>query len=255
MRSGRLFLALLVLTAVLAGCVSSPTTAPVASAPNADASDSARGVSQVITGEIPTATPLMPYQKEHVFDVGPGILEVRLNFSWTSQVSDIQVRLLDPDGKDQGAGARETGTTRAMATVDPPAHGKWKLVVTSTRAVRESYSANLTLTEFIPGTSHLKEVETVGANGFRELNLIMEGNESFDYSWAIRETGATTKFNIHSHENGQTTYHVEGEFVKTNGTFTAPKRQIYSLMWENTGGLPISIDLEMNGKYRLHSHT
>lgn len=245
---------ILAVAAILAGCAA-PAVTPEPSLPTRAAeSEAARGVSQTITGQIPMATPLAPFTKEHTFDVGPGILEVRVNFSWTSQVSDVQVKLLDPDGKDQGAGAKESGTTRAMATVDPPARGTWKLVVTSTRAVQESYSANVTLTEFIPGTQHLKEVETLSANGFRELNLIMEGNESFEYAWAIREAGATTKFNIHSHEAGKTTYHVEGTFAKTNGTFTAPKRQIYSLMWENTGALPLNIDLEMSGKFRLHSH-
>lgn len=248
--------ALLALSVLLGGCLTATPETPAAKpADHAGmVMDSSRGESILLKDAIAAATPLTPYNKTYPFTVGPGVLEVRVNLTWTSPLTDIQVQMLDPDGKDQGRGVKEASTMRGMATVDPPVRGAWKLVVTSTRAVQDSYAANLTLTDFIPGSSNLTQAVNVAAQGFAELNLIMEGNETFDYSWATREGGAT-KFNIHSHENGETKYHVEGSFAKTNGTFTAPKRQVYSLMWENTGVTSLTIDLKLEGRFRVHSHS
>lgn len=248
-------LVVVVAAVLMAGCfgdVTEPTPPTPETIP--ELSESSRGESVLFEDAIQAATPLTPYNKEFPFTVGPAVLEVSVNISWSSATSDILVQLVDPDGKNQGNGVKASDTTRGVATVDPPARGDWKLVVTSTRAVQDSYRATVTLTDYIPGTTHLSEVVNLAARGFAEINLIMDDNASFVYSFEARE-GTAVKYNIHSHEDGVTKYHVEDTTAKANGTFAAPHRQIYSIMWENEGVTPVTLDLKVDGQFRVHSHS
>jgi hypothetical protein len=106
----------------------------------------------------------------------------------------------------------------------------------------------------IPGTSNPTEVVDLAAQGFAEVNLVMEENQTIDYAWATRE-GDAAGFNIHSHEDGKTTYHAEGSYARTSGTFTAPQPRIYSLMWENPGATPLTIDLDLRGQFQVLSQS
>lgn len=243
-------LAFLVVTGCLGAGQDAPPQTPTV---EPEIAESSRGESLLFKDAIQAATPLTPYKKEFPFDVGPAVLEVRVNLTWSSQASDIQLQLLDLNGENQGTGVKETPVSRGVATVDPPTRGAWKLVVTSTRAVQESYNVNLTLTDYIPGTNHLTQAVNLAARGFAEINLIMEDNSTFDYAFTTRE-GTLVKYNIHSHVDGVTKYHVEGTEAKANGTFAAPHRQIYSIMWENEAVTPVTLDLKLDGQFRVHSH-
>lgn len=253
----RLGLFTLAVAALLSGCLGASAPPSVEPA-SKDAMDhmhaAAREVSLDFAGEL-TGTPLAPALAQHVFDVPPGTVEIKVQLDWALALADLNFSLVDPNGEEAGVGFKEAATRRAVATVEPPAAGEWTLFVGSKQAVREKYKANVTLTDEVPGFLNITQVMKAPVRGFAELNLIMEANATFDYAWLIQEAGNPTYFNIHSHQDGKTVRHVETTAEEGEGNFTAPSREVYSLLWRNSAVTPINVDVSVEGYFRVHSET
>lgn len=250
----KLIVAAAVLLCLFAGCVSRTAPPPATNDAPPDTPDQARVVVVNFTGEL-VATPVQPAKVEHTFDVAASVIEVRAGLNWSLAADDITFTLLDPRGKEQGKGVKEGDTSRSVATVDPPAAGAWKVVITSSRALKDTYRVTVTMSDPIPGVKTLKEALALNSASFAEVNFIMEGNETIRYEWALRDAAGSAVFNIHSHENGETKIHEEHTGASGAGNFTAPHREIYSLLWENKGAAPTAAQFTMIGAFRLHSQT
>jgi hypothetical protein len=66
--------------------------------------------------------------------------------------------------------------------------------------------------------------------------------------------GTAVEFNVHSHFDGQVQYLVEETAAAHNGTYTNDRAGGYSLMWENTGTVPITLQYRVWGDFVVDSY-
>lgn len=244
----------LVVASLLVGCLGEDAPPARPTPPRVEeTSDTPRVETTDFAGEL-LATPLAPARVEHAFEVGFGVVALRVDVNWTLPADEIAVSLVDPRGAANANFTAAGGTWRAMALESPRA-GTWKLVVESTRALRAAYAARVALSDPVPGQRNLEESLALAAKGFAEVNFLMEANETVRYQWRLAEGAPAAAFNVHSHENGQVIVHNETRGATGTGSFTAPKRGVYSLLWENEAGPDTVANLTMAGAFRLHSQT
>ncbi|HVL48515.1 MAG TPA: hypothetical protein VM889_08165 [Candidatus Thermoplasmatota archaeon] len=249
---------LLALPAVLAGCLGSSPAAEGDGEHHPDgATDHAteRYVWTNASGKA-TATPATPFSQDFPFEVPKGAVEVQATVTWTpNPVSVVRLELVTPKGDSVGKGFPEKDGQRSLAFADAPPSGTWKLRVTTDRALDVAFQTSARVGLLVPQENTLKDTLTVVKRGFAEVNLIMEEGATFNYTWKVTDGATAFYFNIHSHENGETTVHEEGEYTAHQGSWTAPKRQIYSILWENRGLADLDMAYEVTGRFRVHSHS
>lgn len=248
--------AFVVLVLLLGGCLGSsepPAAARDGGSHRTDAA-SERPLWTNATGRA-TASPAQPFQQEFPIDVPTGAVEVKVTLTWTpSPLNAFQLTLFDSEGKAIGRGFPEKDGQRSLATDAPPPSGRWKARVTSERALDAPFAVSARVSLLVPDRNTLEDTITLIGQGFAEVNLIMEDQAAFNYSFRT-DPATTVAFNIHSHENGKTTYHAEGSYAEHRGSFAAPKRQIYSLLWENKGVGDVKLHYTVEGAFRVHSHS
>lgn len=258
-RGRAMTLVLALATATLAGCLAQPS-APLAGAPPAGLPVE-QTFTDRISGSVAAAGRL-------AFDlaVPAGATELRAALAWTSEAAALDVVLRDPAGEEVERGFAESATRRAFATVDPPAPGTWVLEVVSTNAQDEPFTLDAAVTAAtataqtiedayaLPMRFPLREVARVvqPASGFAEINLILEEGQGFNYTWTSTQP---VYFNIHYHDSGQTVRAVEENTTSLEGAFTAPFRQVFSLLWRNDQPLDATVEAAVEGVFREHSRT
>lgn len=201
------------------------------------------------------ATPLQPATVEHSFDVAYSVVDVRVNLHWSLAADEMSFALLDPKGKEAATSVKDRDTSAELVLGRVPSAGTWKLVVTSTRAIKDAYAITVALRDPIPGVKTLQEAMALASGGFAEVNFVMEGNETIHYEWALRNGGGMARFNVHSHEGGAVQIHATSTGAAGSANFTAPHRGAYSLLWENKGTAETAAEFTMRGAFRLHSQT
>ncbi|HWG90705.1 MAG TPA: hypothetical protein VNZ52_07640 [Candidatus Thermoplasmatota archaeon] len=240
---------------ILAGCLAAEQAPDVgdeaASGPGNGSAD--RNVSELFsfTGKL-TGLPVGPTEEVFNVTVPESATEVKANLSWGNPLADLALILVGPDGKEAGRGFAETTTNRAVSTIDPPTPGEWQIRVVANRAYEEAFRLAVEVGRVAPGFQVIQKTYNVEANSFAEVNLIMEANATFNYTWKT-QGGETVYFNIHSHQDGKTVRHEEGESADGEGTFVAPTRQVYSLLWRNPGVATIPLETTIAGEFRVHS--
>jgi hypothetical protein len=94
-----------------------------------------------------------------------------------------------------------------------------------------------------PSLDHKRDV-AVGPHGFAELNLLMESGAAITYSW---NSTAPLEFNIHTHTASGVQDFAQETTAGKAGTFRAPAKGGYSLLWENKGFATIQLHYEASG--------
>ncbi|MBI4392661.1 MAG: hypothetical protein HY556_02540 [Euryarchaeota archaeon] len=250
-RSPLAYLALALM--LLSGCVTQQNDDPAAgTTPPTTSSEPLAPIKTTFTDRL-AGTPVAPGEKIHEFDVEARVVDIKADLTWASAASALSFSLLDPSGKNQGSGFPESDTKSSVATVEPPLPGKWKIIVRTQRAVDEAYTVAITLTREVVTTAELKDTKSIAARQFLEANLVMEENATLTYKWKVVEADGMIYFNVHSHKDGVTTNHVEKTAHEGEGTFTAMRRDIFSLLWENEGVAPLSVEYTVAGAFRVHS--
>lgn len=88
---------------------------------------------------------------------------------------------------------------------------------------------------------------TIAPGSFEEVDLRMDAGWSVDYDWSADRA---VYFDIHSHRGAQVDYHVRnGSTNGTAGTFEAPDRGTYSLLWENRGDDAVTVSWDLEGRW------
>ncbi len=238
---------------VLAGCIS-PAIEDPGERPGTDDADPIPSREVLSYAGTLRGAPIIPASTTHPFAVPDGLTEIKVFLNWTTRTGELAFVLIDPDGRTVATGFREHATSRVVGTVHPPAPGEWKVVVSSERALDEAYSLTIILEPAVAGAYATDSRKLIPAGGFAEINLILEANATFDYAWTLVQ-GGETYFNIHSHQDGETVRHVEGTYGALTGNFTAPSREVYSLLWRNAGLTDMSVDHKLAGILRVHSET
>lgn len=244
-----LVLALLVL---LPGCLSGEKSPPAPSTPSETTDDaSLRPVTQRFTGTA-LGTPAQPYVKEFPFPVPSGAVGLNGTLSWSLPAARLGLQLLDPDGKVVMEGYRDAEGRLVVATVEPPKPGEWRYRVTSTVAVNVSFQLDAVAELIVPASNVDRQTRVVGARSFYEVNLILEKDASFNFTFT--STGPVA-WDVHSHPKSGVKYWQEGRGTEASQSFTAPERGVYSILFENEGATDVEVRYEVTGRFRLHSHS
>ncbi len=242
----------LLVALALAGCFGgdpAPAGADRESARTDDAAVEDRTVS--FSGAI-TATPAQPAEEAFPFDVPKGAVGVAATLSWSSPLAALRLDVVDPAGDSPGRAFPEASGRQSVATVEPPRSGEWTAVVSSSRAVEANFTVEVTVSFLVPSRNVLADQVELRAADYAELNLIMEGNASFDWEFS---SSATVAWDIHSHEDGETITHDEGTGTEHAANFSAPARQIYSILFESQAAAPVTLSYRVEGAFRVHSHS
>lgn len=231
----------------LAGCAAPNGAEPSGADPVADAAFAP--VSYEFDGEFlaggvdaPVAFP---------FEVPMGAGEVEALLTWTIPGAILQFQLLGPDGAVVADGWAENGMRRYVTTTGPPPAGNWSAVVTAERGADVHFALDVTARLAVP-YGPIAQTYSVAAGAFAEVNLNMVPGDSFEYDWSA---DGELYFNVHYHAPGGTERPIEYTGTAHEGNFTAPANEVYSLLLRNEGLLPVSVDVSVDGTYRLHSMT
>lgn len=185
------------------------------------------------------------------FEVPEGAGEVAALLTWSIPGAVLEFQLLDPSGAVAADGWAEGDTRRYVATPQLPAPGEWSAVVTAQQGADAHFSLNVTARAAQP-YGPVAQTYAIAGGAFAEINLNLVPGEAFEYSWTA---GGDVYFNVHYHANGTTSRPIEATGREASGDFTAPDRQVYSLLWRNEGALPVEVAAQVDGSYRLHSMT
>lgn len=251
--------AMLVLAVLLlAGCAKPAPDAP----PAADTVTDAAGEAVLfgnLTGRV-TGTPADGGAQDLPLEVPQGAVAIEATLTWTSPLAALRFALVDPDGEVVETGVGEGDQRASTATFEPPASGTWTIRVSATRAVDEPFTVATRVLLIEPSHNVLEQTYQMGgtdASAFKEVNFIMAEGASFDYAFTAT---SPVHFDIHSHEDGETTYHEEETTAAKEGSFTAKMRHIYSVLFSvgdpREGGTPspATVEFRMEGGFRVHSH-
>lgn len=249
---------------LLPGCITSePTAIQPADAEQADGQTAFDEVVEKFHGVLTGAT-AQGVSQAFPFEVPPGTTAIKARLAWSSPEANLGLVLQDPKDRVVESGFRETATTRAFATVEPPSPGRWTLRVLANRAIQEPFEAQVAVTARSADHSRIEEryqiqplvspsgVFLVSPVGFAEVNLILEAGQSFNYTWTSDQP---VYFNIHYHDGDQTVTSVEKRGTSDTGTFVAPERQVFSPLWENEAPTPVTVHAKVDGVFREHSRT
>lgn len=243
---------LLVLCALVlaAGCVSAP--APEAAPPPDQQTDAAglREITARVDGTA-TATPVMPFVREVPFEVPAAAVGVNGTLRVLDPVARFSLVLLDARGEVAAEGYRDENGDLVVVTVDPPRAGTWTFVITAQLAADAAYTLDAAAQLLVPDDNLVRRSIELGQASFYELNMILEEGATFSWAW---NASAPVRWDVHSHPEGGVKIWEEGEGTSGAGSFTAPARAVYSILWENPGAFPVDLDVHVQGRFRVHSH-
>lgn len=253
--------AALLLAILLAGCVNGAAPEPDAPRDDTQTDDaSLRPIEQTFEGSA-TGTPAAPFVEEFPFEVPRGAVGVNGTLLWERPPVDaplglsdmLELALLDPSGEVVSEGRRdEASGGLVVVTVEPPKPGTWTFRVSSSAAANTPFTLTAVAQLLVPEHNLLTKSLSLGGRGFYEINMILEENASFVFSY---NASAPVKWDVHSHPSGEVKYWEEGSGTSGGTTFTAPSRDVFSILWENEGPLAADLSYEVDGRFRIHSHS
>lgn len=228
------------------------------------------GVSyQNFTGSL-SGSAAQPGEAKFDVMVPPGVSQVRVTITWSSELARLDAALADAAGEDvpaqktvaepsTGAGIVPMGGRRIDFVVQYegiPA-GVWTLTVTSDQATNEPFRV-VTQRTVGDGFNLLEDTISVrggiaGGEGFYEVNLRMEIGDAFYVEWWLDGSEDPVYFDIHTHDNGQVQYPVQGTWSRYSGNYTHEMTEAASLLWENPGTTPVTIHFVVRGDFEYDS--
>lgn len=251
-------LLVLALVGLLAGCAKPAPDAPPAAADTVTDAAAEAVLFGNLTGRV-TGTPADDGAQDLPLEVPQGAVAIEATLAWTSPVAALRFSLVDPEGEVVETSVGEGDQRASTATFEPPASGTWSVRVSATRAVDEPFTVATRILLIEPQDNLLEQTYQIGgtdASAFKEVNFIMAEGAAFDYAFTAT---APVHFDIHSHEDGETTYHERETSAGKEGSFTAEKRHIYSVLFSvpdpgEGAPAPATVEFRMQGAFRVHSH-
>ena len=235
----------------LAGCLAQEE-APGA-VPQDQVTDAAtlRPIEEQFTGTA-VGTPAAPFSEDFGFEVPRGAVGVNGSLSWSDPLARMDIALLDPDGEIIAEGYPDVNGELVVVTVEPPSPGTWTFRVTSDLAVSVPFTVDAAAELIVPENNVAAKTVELGQASFYEVNLILEEGASFVFGFNSTDA---VRWDVHSHPPEGLKEWDAGEGTTGGASFTAPHRDVYSILWENPGALPTELDFQITGKFRLHSHS
>lgn len=207
-----------------------------------------------------TGTPAAPFVEDFSFEVPRGAVGVNGTLAWEKPPVDapfgladtFEFALLDPSGEVVADGYPDVNGHLIVVTVEPPKPGTWTFRVSSSVAANTPFTVDAVAELIVPENNTIVKSVELGQRSFYEVNLILEEGASFSFSF---NASAPVSWDIHSHPPEGVKEWETGEGTTAATSFTAPSRDVFSILWENTGALPVELTFEVYGKFRIHSHS
>lgn len=242
-----------------AGCLGGePSAEPPREETQTDAA-STRPVVEQFSGSA-TGTPAAPFSEDFMFAVPRGAVGVNGTLAWEKPPVDapfgladtFEFALLDPAGEVVAEGYPDVEGHLIVVTIEPPKPGDWTFRVGSTVAANTPFTIDAVAELIVPENNAIVKSIELGQRGFYEVNLIMEEGSAFSFSY---NSSAPVGWDIHSHPPEGVKEWETGSGTSGAAGFTAPSRDVFSILWENEGALPVQLSFEVYGKFRIHSHS
>ena len=255
----RAFVLVLVLVLAAAGCFAPEAPAEGPRGETQTDAASTRPVVEQFAGSA-TGTPAQPFEEGFAFEVPSGAVGVNGTLSWDKPPVDapfgladtFEFALLDPEGEVVAEGYPDVNGHLIVVTLDPPRPGTWTFRVRSVAAANTAFTVDAVAELIVPEDNAVVKSLELGQRSFYEVNLILEEGASFSFSF---NASGPVVWDIHSHPpEGLKTWE-EGEGTTGGSAFTAPSRDVFSILWSNEGALPVELSFEIFGKFRIHSHS
>ncbi|MFA5943143.1 MAG: hypothetical protein WC876_01615 [Candidatus Thermoplasmatota archaeon] len=199
------------------------------------------------TGQL-TSSPLQPAQSTGAFRVPNGTVLLEATLLWTPTQYEMRIDLSDPDGGGAFTGNMANGALNVE--VDAPKTGSWTYAIASDLAVNAAWTLSVRMSVVAGDEELLAGSRAIAPGQFFEINTQMENHTTFYWTWS---TSSTVHFDVHSHFNDVVENHVDEEADSGRGNFTNHRKGGYSLLWENTGTLPVTLDYRVWGDFTLDS--
>ncbi|HUR25251.1 MAG TPA: hypothetical protein VM327_04455 [Candidatus Thermoplasmatota archaeon] len=194
-----------------------------------------------------TSTAFQPSASTGSFDVANGTVLLEATLLWDPTQYTLRLDLTDPAGKTTPT----TGTGGSLdVEIEAPKLGTWTYGITSDLAVNTAWTLSARMPMVAGDEELVAGTRTIPPGRFFEVNTGMENNSAFYWSWS---SSATVHFNVHSHFDDQVQDHVDEDAESGRGNFTNHRKGGYSLLWENTGTLPVTLDYRVWGDFTLDS--
>jgi hypothetical protein len=198
------------------------------------------------TGQL-TSSPLQPASSTGSFTVPNGTVLMEATLLWTPAQYGLRLELTDP----AGTTTTTAGTAGSLdAELDAPALGTWTYAISSDFAVNAQWTLSVRMSVLSDDEELLAGTRTVPPGQFFEVNTEMENHTAFYWSWSA---SGTVHFDVHSHFDDEVQSHVDEDAERGRGNFTNHRKGGYSLLWENTGTLPVTLDYRVWGDFTLDS--
>lgn len=254
----RAFVPLLVV-AFVAGCLGGEAPADVPREERETDAASTRPVTARFEGSA-TGTPASPFVEEFPFEVPRGAVGVNGTLAWQKPPVDapfgladtFEFALLDPRGDVVAEGYPDVNGHLIVVTIEPPKPGTWTFRVTSSAAASTPFTIDAVAELIVPENNTVVRSLELGQASFYEVNLILDEGASFAFSF---NASAPVRWDIHSHPPEGLKEWETGEGTTGAAQFMAPSRDVFSILWENPGALPVDLSFEVSGKFRIHSHS
>jgi hypothetical protein len=201
------------------------------------------------TGQL-TSTPLQQGQSTGSFRVPNGTVLLEATLLWTPTQYDLRLGLEGPDVTVDSARGVAGPAGSVVLEVDAPPAGAWTYTIESDLAVDASWTLSIRMSVVASDEELLAGTRTIPPGQFFEINTEMENNTSFSWDWT---SSATVHFNLHSHFDDEVQDLLDEDGTEGRGHFTNQREGGYSLMWENTGTLPVTLDYRVWGDFTLDS--
>ncbi len=183
------------------------------------------------------------------FVVPAGYAVVTTTLTWDGPQT-LRLQLLDPEGNPAGQAEEVAGRVRIAASF--PAPGIWTASVSSDLAVDVPYTLATKVDPASDHTNILIDTVTLNPGVFYEINTEMELDAVLNWDWHITQ-GQPVHFDVHTHFDGEAQYLVDESVAEHEGNVTAHRKGGYSLLWQNEGATPLTLEYRVWGDFHLHS--
>lgn len=195
-----------------------------------------------------TSTLAAPQASTGAVRVDDVFTQVQATLLWSPAQYDLSLSLEGADGEVHAA--ESDGDGRRAMTV-PVAPGTMRYTIDSDFAVNAQWELSLIFSSLAGDGTFLSERVTIASGTFFEINTQMPEGSTFHWDWVASDVVA---FDVHSHFDGEVQYLVERETDADRGSFTNDREGGYSLLWENTGSTPVTLEYRVWGEFEVDSY-
>lgn len=199
------------------------------------------------TGQL-TSSPVAPSASTGTFQVPNGTASFEATLTWTPTQTPLRLEFTSPSGSTVTVPNTAGGTIAAERFA--PQEGPWTYSIGSDLAVNVAWTLSVRMETAPMAEEMLGGSVTIPPGRFFEINTQMEEGAMFWWAWTSSEP---VHFDVHSHFDGEVQTHAAEDAASGDGEFTNGRAGGYSLLWENTGTQPATLDYLVWGDFVLDS--